>query len=94
MLALYFLEQPGEMLAVEEDLPLELKGCQPPYLQMDLPQLEAGPQLSPVCWYQECQSYGDLLLHRQKDLLPRLRLLFVGELGARAGSGQQVGQTG
>ena len=94
MLALYFLEQPGEMLAVEEDLPLELKGCQPPYPQMDLPQLEAGPQLSPVCWYQECQSYGDLLLHRQKGLLLQLRLLFVGELGAHAGSGQQDCQRG
>ena len=92
MLALYFLEQPRAMLAVEEDLPLELKECQPPYPQMDLPQLEAGPQLSPVCWYQECQSYGDLLLHRQKGLLPQL--LFVGELGADAGFGQEDCQRG
>ena len=43
MLVLYFLEQPGVMSVVEEDLPLELKGCQlPPCPQMDLPRLEAA----------------------------------------------------
>ena len=89
MLVSYFLEQPGVMSVVEEDLPLELKGCQlSPCPQMDLLQREAGPQLSPECSSLECRSYGDSPPRRQKGLLPPLRLLFVGELGAYVGSDQ------
>ena len=83
------------MSAVEEDLPAEVGERLAPYLQMDLPPLEAGqPQLSPGCSSPECQSYGDSLLHRQKGLLRLLAFLFVGELGAYEGSEQQDFQRG